>query len=54
MLELKDKTFFVMGVANKKSVATFTARQLISEGANVIFSAQNSKNLTAINKLFPN
>ena len=51
--ELNDKTFFVMGVANKKSVATFTANILINSGAKVIFSAQNETNLKNINKLFP-
>lgn len=53
MLELQDKFFFIMGVANKKSVAAFTANSLIAEGAQVIFSAQNEANLKAINKLFP-
>lgn len=54
VLDLKDRWFYIAGVANKKSVATFTAKLLIQEGARVIFSAQNESNLGAIKKLFPN
>lgn len=53
-LNLKGKTYFITGVANKKSVATFTAKALIENGAHVIFSAQNEKNLSNIAKIFPN
>lgn len=52
-LDLIDKTFFIMGVANKKSVATSSANVLIENGAKVIFSAQNEKNLKSINQIFP-
>lgn len=52
-LNLKDKYFFVMGVANKKSVATASAKNLIDSGAKVIFSAQNEENLKSIQKIFP-
>ena len=50
---MKDKTFLIMGAANKKSVATFVARQLIEKQAKVIFSVQNESNRAAIEKLFP-
>ena len=52
-LQLTDKTFFIMGVANKKSVATHIAKSLIENGANVIFSAQHEDNLISIKKIFP-
>lgn len=52
-LNLTNKWFYIAGVANKKSVATFTAKKLIEAGAKVIFSAQNEKNSASINKLFP-
>lgn len=53
MFNLSDKCYFIAGVANKKSVATHIAKALIENGAKVIFSAQNEKNLSQINKIFP-
>jgi enoyl-[acyl-carrier protein] reductase I len=53
MLNLTEKTYYIAGVANKKSVATETAKFLLECGAKCIFSAQNEANLTQINKLFP-
>ena len=53
-MNLKNKCFYIAGVANKKSVATFVAKTLINEGAKIILSAQNEKNLESIKKLFPN
>lgn len=53
LLNLEDKWFYIAGVANKKSVASFVAKKLIEEGAKVILSAQNEKNLASIKKLFP-
>jgi enoyl-[acyl-carrier protein] reductase I len=50
---ISEKTYFISGVANKKSVATFTAKALLENGAKVIFSAQNKKNLESIQKIFP-
>lgn len=50
---LNGKTYYISGVANKKSVAFFVAKNLMSKGAEVIFSAQNETNLANINKLFP-
>lgn len=53
LLELENKWFYIAGVANKKSVATFVAKKLFAAGAKIIFSAQNEKNLASINKIFP-
>ena len=53
LLNLENQWFYIAGVANKKSVATFTAKRLLEANANVIFSAQNEKNLSSIQKIFP-
>ncbi|MCO4753040.1 MAG: SDR family oxidoreductase [Bacteriovoracaceae bacterium] len=53
MIDLTGKTFYIAGVANKKSVAYFTAKSLMSAGASCVFSAQNQQNLEKVNKLFP-
>lgn len=52
-MNLKEKTFYIAGVANKKSVATFVAKALIENGAQIILSAQNENNLRSISKIFP-
>ena len=52
-LNIKDKTFFVAGVANKKSVAYFSAKTLMENGARCIFSVQSETQLEAVKKLFP-
>lgn len=52
-LNLSGKTFLIAGVANKKSVATFSAQTLISEGAKCIFTVQREEQLEVIEKLFP-
>jgi enoyl-[acyl-carrier protein] reductase I len=54
MLNLQGNFFYIAGVANKKSVATETAKFLMECGAKCIFSAQNEANLAQINKLFAN
>ena len=51
--ELSDKTYLVFGVANKRSVAFFTAKTLINNGANVILSIQNEELKPRVEKLFP-
>ena len=53
MESLVGKSFFIMGVANKKSVAAAVATVLLEKGANLIFSAQNENNLKQVSKLFP-
>lgn len=53
MMDLSGKVYFIAGVANKKSIACFCAKTLISAGAKCIFSAQNEQNLEKIKKIFP-
>lgn len=52
-LGLAEKTFLIAGVANKKSVAYFSAKTLIEEGAKCIFSVQKEEQRAQIEKLFP-
>jgi enoyl-[acyl-carrier protein] reductase I len=52
-LGLHGKTFYIAGVANKKSVAYFSAKTLIETGARCIFSVQREEQLDSIRKLFP-
>lgn len=52
-LGLKDKVYYVAGVANKKSVAYFSAKTLIEAGAKCVFSVQREDQLEALKKLFP-
>ncbi len=52
-LGVKDKTFYIAGVANKKSVAYFSAKTLIENGAKCIFSVQAESQIESIKKLFP-
>jgi enoyl-[acyl-carrier protein] reductase I len=52
-LGVKNKTFLIMGVANKKSVAYFSAKTLIENGASCIFTVQNESQIDAVRKLFP-
>lgn len=52
-LGLQGKTFYIAGVANKKSVAYFSAKTLIENGAKCIFSVQKEEQLSSVQKLFP-
>jgi enoyl-[acyl-carrier protein] reductase I len=52
-LDIKDKVFFIAGVSNKKSVAYFTAKTLLENGAKCIFSVQHEAQLEGVKKLFP-
>lgn len=52
-LSLEDKTFLISGVANKKSVATFSAQTLLSQGAKCIFTVQTEEQIPQVTKLFP-
>jgi len=52
-LNIDDKTFFITGVNNKKSVAFFTANVLIENGAKLIFSVQNEDQVNFCKKKFP-
>ena len=42
-LDLTDKKFLVVGVANRKSVAWSVAKLLQSEGAEVLFCVRSEK-----------
>ncbi|MBC7712715.1 MAG: SDR family oxidoreductase [Rhizobacter sp.] len=53
-LKLEDKTFLITGVANKKSVAYFSAKTLEENGADLIFTVQNDDIKEKVSKLFPN
>lgn len=52
-LNLKGKTFYIAGMANKKSVAYFSAKTLIENGGKCIFSVQSESQLETVKKLFP-
>ncbi|TVP80654.1 MAG: SDR family oxidoreductase [Puniceicoccaceae bacterium] len=50
-LNLENKRFLVMGVANRKSVAWAIARSLEAEGAEVIYSVRSEARLQGLQKL---
>lgn len=52
-LNISDKTFFITGVANKKSVAYFSAKALEQNGAKLLFSVQRAEQIAQVKKLFP-
>lgn len=52
-LGVTGKTFYIAGVANKKSVAYFSAKTLIENGAKCLFSVQREEQIEAVKKLFP-
>ncbi|MBI4818817.1 MAG: SDR family oxidoreductase [Deltaproteobacteria bacterium] len=52
-LGLEGKSFFILGVKNRKSVAFHIARLLEAEGATLVLSARNEERRAAIASLFP-
>lgn len=52
-LNLEGKRFLISGVANKKSVAYFSAKTLIENGAQCLFTVQNEDLKTKVERLFP-
>lgn len=52
-LGIKDKVYYIAGVANKKSVAYFSAKTLLENGARCLFSVQKPEQVEALKKLFP-
>ncbi len=52
-LGFEGKKYLVIGVANKKSVASFIADRIRKEGGEVIFSVQDEAKQQAVEKLFP-
>ena len=43
LLDLRQKTFLIFGLANRKSIAWFTGKLLESSGANVLYSVRSEK-----------
>lgn len=54
MYQFENKTFLICGVANKKSVAYFAAKNLSELGAKLILTVQNDEIKDRVEKLFPN
>ncbi len=52
-LNIDEKTFLITGVSNKKSVAYFSAKNLLESGAKLIFTVQSSEHEQRVSKLFP-
>lgn len=52
-LELERKRILIAGVSNKRSVATFIARTLSNEGAELLFSVQKEIQAEFVRKEFP-
>ena len=52
-LGLKNKTFLISGIANKKSVACYIAKELSEHQAKLILTAQTPEHYDRIKKLFP-
>ncbi len=53
-LQLRDKCFVVLGVANRKSVAYFIGKSLEENGARVLYVVRNEKRREEVAKLLPN
>lgn len=49
---MKDKTYLITGVSNRKSVAYFVAKSLEEAGAKLIFSVQGPEHAERVKKLF--
>jgi enoyl-[acyl-carrier protein] reductase I len=52
-LGVNDKTYLISGVSNRKSVAYFSAKTLVDEGAKLIFTVQTEDHKKRVTKLFP-
>ncbi len=52
-LQIEGKTFLVVGVANKKSVACHIAKALADEGARIVLAVRDEAAVAAVGKLFP-
>ncbi|MFW2330719.1 MAG: enoyl-ACP reductase FabI [Nitrospinota bacterium] len=51
-LNLANKNYLILGVANKKSVAANIARIIIEEGGTPIFSVEDESKVLSVKKLF--
>ncbi len=52
-LELENRVFLVVGIANKKSVAYHIAKALLEEGAQIVLAVKDENMAAAVGKLFP-
>ncbi|MFG1591469.1 enoyl-ACP reductase [Halobacteriovorax sp. CON-3] len=52
-LNFENKLFLITGVANKKSVAYFSAKTIIENGGKCIFTVQSEDHQAKLSKLFP-
>ncbi len=52
-LGFEDKVYLITGVANKKSVAYFSAKTIIDNGGKCIFTVQSEEHQKKLEKLFP-
>ena len=52
-LNLEGKTFLVVGVANRKSVAYFVSKLLLEEGAKLVLSVRSEDMIAPVAKLLP-
>lgn len=52
-LNVENKTYLISGVANRKSVAYFSAKLLQESGASLIFTVQSEEHKNKVEKLFP-
>ncbi|AYF44359.1 oxidoreductase, short chain dehydrogenase/reductase family protein [Halobacteriovorax sp. BALOs_7] len=52
-LNFENKLFLITGVANKKSVAYFSAKTIIENGGNCVFTVQSEEHQAKLKKLFP-
>lgn len=50
---MNNEYFFITGVANKKSIATFVAQSIETEGGKLILAVEHEKNFESAKKLFP-
>ena len=53
-LNIQNKTFLILGVANKKSIAWHIANTLETEGAKVIYSVRSESRKKSLSKLLKN
>jgi enoyl-[acyl-carrier protein] reductase I len=54
MINFENKTFFITGVANKKSIAFDVAKNILNNNGKIILSVQNEIIKEKVIKLFPN
>lgn len=52
-LSVKNKSYLLTGVANKKSVAYFVAKELMEQGAELLLSVQTEELAPKVQALFP-